>query len=66
MQHTIYWIEGDGIGADIWKAAKPVIDAAVECAYHGQEELIWKELQVLPPWVMRQKGSDGCPGMPWA
>lgn len=40
MQHTIYWIEGDGIGADIWKAAKPVIDAAVECAYHGQEELI--------------------------
>lgn len=44
MQHTIYWIEGDGIGADIWKAAKPVIDTAVECAYHGQEELIWKEL----------------------
>lgn len=44
MQHTIYWIEGDGIGADIWKAAKPVIDAAVECAYHRQEELIWKEL----------------------
>lgn len=32
----------------------------------AETELIWKELQVLPPWVMRQKGSDGCPGMPWA
>lgn len=44
MQHTVYWIEGDGVGADIWKAAKPVADKAVACAYHGQEEILWKEL----------------------
>lgn len=44
MQHTVYWIEGDGIGADIWKAAKPVAEKAVECAYKGQEEILWKEL----------------------
>lgn len=44
MQHTVYWIEGDGVGADIWKAAKPVADKAVQCAYRGQEEILWKEL----------------------
>ncbi len=44
MQHTVYWIEGDGIGADIWKAAKPVAEKAVKCAYKGQEEILWKEL----------------------
>lgn len=44
MQHTVYWIEGDGVGADIWKAAKPVAEKAVQCAYHGQEEILWKEL----------------------
>lgn len=44
MQHTVYWIEGDGVGADIWKAAKPVADKAVQCAYQGQEEILWKEL----------------------
>lgn len=44
MQHKIYWIEGDGIGADIWKAAMPVVNAAVKKAYHGKEELVWQEL----------------------
>lgn len=44
MQHKVYWIEGDGIGADIWKAAKPVVDAAVKKAYNGEEEIIWEEL----------------------
>lgn len=44
MQHKVYWIEGDGIGADIWKAAMPVVNAAVKQAYHGTEEIIWQEL----------------------
>lgn len=44
MQHKVYWIEGDGIGADIWKVAKPVVDAAVKKAYNGQEEILWEEL----------------------
>lgn len=44
MQHKIYWIEGDGIGADIWKAAMPVINAAVKKAYDGKEEIVWQEL----------------------
>lgn len=44
MQHTVYWIEGDGVGADIWKAGKPVMEKAVQTAYHGQEEILWKEL----------------------
>ena len=30
---VIPFIEGDGIGPDIWAASKPVLDAAVEGAY---------------------------------
>ena len=33
MRKTVYWIEGDGIGPEVWKAARPVIDAAVEKSY---------------------------------
>ncbi len=44
MQHKVYWIEGDGIGADIWKVTKPVINVAVQKAYQGKEEILWKEL----------------------
>ena len=29
MKKTVYWIEGDGIGKEIWQAARPVIDAAL-------------------------------------
>lgn len=44
MRKTIYWIEGDGIGPDVWKAARPVIDAAVRHAYGEERALEWKEL----------------------
>jgi isocitrate dehydrogenase len=44
MEKTVYWIEGDGIGPDIWKAGRPVLDAAVEKAYGGSRKLVWKEL----------------------
>ncbi|MDR1945974.1 MAG: NADP-dependent isocitrate dehydrogenase [Desulfovibrio sp.] len=29
MRKTVYWIEGDGVGPEIWRAARPVIDAAL-------------------------------------
>lgn len=41
---VIPFIEGDGIGKDIWKAAKPVFDAAVEKAYGGTKKVEWKKI----------------------
>jgi len=40
----IPFIEGDGIGPDIWAASIRVIDAAVEKAYSGNKKIIWKEV----------------------
>ncbi|MGM0555619.1 MAG: NADP-dependent isocitrate dehydrogenase [Myxococcota bacterium] len=40
----IPFIEGDGIGPDIWAAAQPVFDAAVEQAYSGDRKIEWKEV----------------------
>jgi len=38
------FIEGDGIGRDIWKASVRVFDAAVEKAYNGKKKVFWKEV----------------------
>lgn len=40
----IPFIEGDGIGVDIWPATQHVIDKAVEVAYNGQRKIEWKEI----------------------
>ncbi|MGB0524427.1 MAG: NADP-dependent isocitrate dehydrogenase [Flammeovirgaceae bacterium] len=40
----IPFIEGDGIGPDIWAAAQKVLDAAVEKAYGGAKTIAWKEV----------------------
>jgi len=40
----IPFIEGDGIGPDIWAAAQKVFDAAVEKAYAGDRKIHWKEI----------------------
>jgi isocitrate dehydrogenase len=40
----IPYIEGDGIGPDIWAAASRVFDAAVEKAYGGQRRIAWTEV----------------------
>jgi isocitrate dehydrogenase len=40
----IPFIEGDGIGPDIWAAAVRVFDAAVEKAYHGERAIAWEEV----------------------
>jgi isocitrate dehydrogenase len=42
---TIPFIEGDGIGPDIWEASVRVFDAAIEKAFHGQKKIEW--LKVL-------------------
>ena len=39
----IPFIEGDGIGPDIWAAASRVLDAAVEKAYNGERKLFGKK-----------------------
>ena len=40
----IPFIEGDGIGPDIWNAASRVIDAAVAKAYNGEKKIEWLEV----------------------
>ena len=43
---VIPFIEGDGIGPDIWRATRLVIDAAVEKTYVGNRHISWMELPV--------------------
>ena len=40
----IPFIEGDGIGPDIWRAAQLVMDSAVETAYAGKRKINWLEV----------------------
>ncbi|HEM3616648.1 TPA: NADP-dependent isocitrate dehydrogenase [Streptococcus suis] len=43
-QPIIPYIEGDGVGQDIWPEAQKVIDVAIEKAYNGQRSIQWKEV----------------------
>ena len=43
-QPIIPYIEGDGVGQDIWSEAQKVIDVAIEKAYNGQRSIQWKEV----------------------
>ena len=52
----IPFIEGDGIGPDIWAAAQHVFDAAVEKAYGGSRKIAWNEV------LAGQKAFDARPG----
>jgi isocitrate dehydrogenase len=40
----IPFIEGDGIGPDIWRASHVVFDAAIEKAYGDERKIAWKEV----------------------
>lgn len=40
----IPFIEGDGIGPDVWAAASRVLDSAVDKAYGGQKVIHWMEV----------------------
>ena len=41
---VIPFIEGDGIGPDIWKATRKVLDGAVAKASGGAKQIEWKEV----------------------
>ena len=41
---TVPFIEGDGIGIDIWPASQSVFDAVVETAYNGERKINWVEV----------------------
>ena len=43
-QPIIPFIEGDGTGADIWRASVRVLDAAVAKAYGGKRKIHWMEV----------------------
>ncbi|MGO9571312.1 MAG: isocitrate dehydrogenase (NADP(+)) [Desulfomonilaceae bacterium] len=38
------FIEGDGVGPDIWAASRPVFDAAVRMAWRGARQIHWWEI----------------------
>ena len=50
----IGFIEGDGIGPDIWKASKFIFDAAVKHCYAGKREIAWMEIYA------GEKGNQVC------
>ena len=52
----IPFIEGDGTGPDIWKAASAVLDAAVKKAYGGKREIAWMEV-LAGEKAFRETGS---------
>ncbi len=40
----VAWLEGDGIGPDIWVAARHALDGAVARAYGGSRAIAWMEI----------------------
>jgi isocitrate dehydrogenase len=43
-QPIIPYIEGDGVGPDIWKASVRIFDAAVQKCYGGKRKIHWVEV----------------------
>ncbi len=43
-QPVVSFIEGDGIGPDIWRATQRILDAAVEKSYGGKRRIAWMEV----------------------
>lgn len=41
---VIPFIEGDGIGVDIWPATRRIVDAAVATCYGGKRRIEWREV----------------------
>jgi len=52
---VIPFIQGDGVGPDIWRAAVLVIDAAVEKAYDGKRKIAWQEVWAGAEGINRYK-----------
>lgn len=57
----IPFIEGDGIGPDIWAAAVRVFDAAVEKAYGGKKKIQWFEIYAGEKAVAKYGGNVWLP-----
>jgi len=58
-QPIVTFIEGDGIGPDIWKATRHILDAAVDKAYAGERTLAWMEVFAgEKAWNLYGKGDD--------
>lgn len=53
---VIPFIEGDGIGPDVWKASRAVLDAAIEKTYGGHRKIVWKEM-LAGEKAFRETGS---------
>ncbi len=53
---TLPFIEGDGTGPDIWRAAVRVFDAAVAKAYGGKRKIEWREV-LAGEKAFRQAGT---------
>src|SRR5512143_1415360 len=56
---VIPYIEGDGIGPEIWGATQRVLDAAVRRAYGGSRSIRWEE--VLAGNKARERGGESLP-----
>lgn len=54
MKEIVYYIEGDGIGPEIWAQAKPLIDAAL--AKDSDKKIEWREL-LAGEKAYRESGS---------
>jgi isocitrate dehydrogenase len=44
VRKTVYYIEGDGIGPEVWSATRPVLEKALELAFNKEHEIEWIEL----------------------
>jgi isocitrate dehydrogenase len=59
-EHPIIpFIEGDGIGPDVWRATRRILDAAVEAAYGGSRRISW--LQVYAGEAANEKTGSWLP-----
>lgn len=61
----ITFIEGDGIGSDIWKASQMVFNSAIKKAYNGERSIEWKEVYAgekafnkTGEWLPKQTTTD--------
>ena len=65
-QPIIPFIEGDGIGPDVWRASVRVLDAAVNKAYGGKRRIHWMEVyagekaNVLTGTWLPEKSLEAC------
>ena len=57
VEKVVYFIEGDGIGPEVWAAGRPVIDAAVAKAYGSEKKLVWKEI-LAGEKALRETGEN--------